>query len=117
MLRFARGSLRERFPKQLISTTIDPGNWRCTPRLNCCEYPVRRLFSKKVTAVVAFWPTGTAPNASFSAVACGVTFGTPFLKKNGAVMPLSGLFRLKDWLNPSATVLGTPASKGCAKHT
>src|SRR5450759_2061632 len=30
-------------------------------------------------------------------------------------MPLSGVLILIDWLKPSATALGTPASNGCAK--
>ena len=33
-------------------------------RLNCCEYPVRRLVSKNVTAWFAVWRSGTAPKES-----------------------------------------------------
>src|SRR5262245_28802553 len=67
--------------------------------------------------VVVAAPTFTAPKESLSTGAEAVTpAGTPFRRKNGAVMPLSGDGSDADRMKPSEALFGAAESKGWAKR-
>jgi hypothetical protein len=73
-----------------------------------------RFRSKKVTAVVVGRPSGTAPKPASRTPVPALSDGTPSFRKNGAVMPLSGVARVAESSKPRDAELGAPWSNGCA---